>query len=123
MEEIHLFSPRHCKFPLINKNRYSVKWTSQVVLVVKNVPANAETRVQSLGQEDRSPGGGHSNSLQYSCLENLIKQGASHATVHRVAKSQTRLNQLSRHTLLSNAESTVSATPTKISGLGSPGAD
>ena len=42
-------------------------------LVVKNPPANAEdskeTRVRSLGQEG-SPGGGHGNPLQYSCLKN-----------------------------------------------------
>ena len=30
----------------------------------------------------RSPGGGHSNPLQYSCLENSIDRGAWWATVH-----------------------------------------
>ena len=33
----------------------------------------------------RSPGGGHGNPLQYSCLENLMDKGAWWATVHRVA--------------------------------------
>ena len=88
-----------CKFPLINKNRYSVKWTSQAVVVAENLPASAETRVQSLGQEDRSPGGGHSNSLQYSCLENLMKQGASQATVHRVAKRHDSINLAGTHSV------------------------
>ena len=37
----------------------------------------------------RSPGGGHGNPLQYSCLENLTDRGAWQATIHRVAKSQT----------------------------------
>ena len=37
----------------------------------------------------RSPGGGNSNPLQYSCLENLMDGGAWWATVHGVAKSQT----------------------------------
>ena len=37
----------------------------------------------------RSPGEGHSNPLQYSCLENPRDGGAWWATVHRVAKSQT----------------------------------
>ena len=32
----------------------------------------------------RSPGEGHGNSLQYSCLENSIDRGAWRATVHRV---------------------------------------
>jgi len=37
----------------------------------------------------RSPGGGHSNSLQYSCLENLMDRGVWWATVHGISKSQT----------------------------------
>ena len=37
----------------------------------------------------RSPGGGHGNPLQYSCLENPMDRGAWWATVHRVAKSHT----------------------------------
>ena len=41
----------------------------------------------------RSPGGGHGNPLQYSCLENPMDRGAQQATVHRVAQSQTRLKQ------------------------------
>ena len=35
----------------------------------------------------RSPGAGHGNPLQYSCLENPIDRGAWRATVHRVAES------------------------------------
>ena len=34
----------------------------------------------------RSPGGGHGNPLQYSCLENPTDRGAWWATVHRVAE-------------------------------------
>ena len=37
----------------------------------------------------RSPGGGHGNPLQYSCLENLMDRGAWRATVHGVTKSWT----------------------------------
>ena len=40
----------------------------------------------------RSPGGGHGNRLQYSCLENSMDRGAWWATVHGVTKSQTRLS-------------------------------
>ena len=36
----------------------------------------------------RSPGGGNSNLLQYSCLENPMDKGAWRDTVHGVAKSQ-----------------------------------
>ena len=42
--------------------------------------------IPSLG---RSPGGGHGNPLQYSCLENPHGRGAGWATVHVVTKSQT----------------------------------
>ena len=44
----------------------------------------------------RFPGGGHGNPLQYSYLENPLDRGVWQATVHRVAKSQTRLKQLSK---------------------------
>ena len=43
----------------------------------------------------RSPGGGHGNPLQYSCLENSMDRGAWQAITHRVAKSWIRLKQLS----------------------------
>ena len=45
---------------------------SQGALVVKNLPANAgDIRdVGSVPGSERSPGGGHGNPLQYSCLEN-----------------------------------------------------
>ena len=41
---------------------------------------------------ERSPGGGHGNSLQYSCLENPMDRGALWARVHEVTKSQTGLS-------------------------------
>ena len=39
----------------------------------------------------RSPGGGHGNPLQYSCLENPVDRGSWWATVHRATKSWTQL--------------------------------
>ena len=45
----------------------------------------------------RSPGGGHGNSLEYSCMENPMDRGAWRAIVHRLAKSWTWLNWLSTH--------------------------
>ena len=59
--------------------------------VVKNLPANAgDIRdMGSIPESGRSPGKGHGNSLQYSCLENPMDRGAWLATVHRVAKSWT----------------------------------
>ena len=68
-------------------------WTSQAALVVKNPPANAgDLRdVGSIPGSGRSPGGGHINLLQCSCLENPMDRGAWWAAVQRVAKSRTRL--------------------------------
>ena len=37
----------------------------------------------------RSPGGGHGNPLQYSCLENSRDRGAWRATDHGVSRTQT----------------------------------
>ena len=42
----------------------------------------------------RSPGGGHSNPLQYSSLESTMDRGAWQATVHRVTSRRTWLNWL-----------------------------
>jgi len=39
------------------------------------------------------------NPLQYSCLENPMDRGAWQVTVHRVAKSQIQLKQLSMYIL------------------------
>ena len=41
-----------------------------------------------------SPGEGHRNPLQYSCMENPMDRGACLATVHRVAESLTGLKRL-----------------------------
>ena len=46
----------------------------------------------------RSPGGGHGNPLQYSCLENPMTRGAWWAAVHSVTNSLTGLMQISTHT-------------------------
>ena len=40
----------------------------------------------------RSPGEGNGYSLQYPCLKNSMDRGAWRATIHRVAKSWTRLS-------------------------------
>ena len=69
---------------------------SLVVLVVKNLPANAgdirDPWIRNV------PRGGHDNPLQYSYLENPTNKGAWRAIVHRVSKSQAQLKRLSMHT-------------------------
>ena len=63
----------------------------------------------------RSPGGGHGNPLQYSCLENPMDRGAWWATVHRVTRSQTQLKQRSNSKCLWTA-STVLMPPLYAAG-------
>ena len=77
----------------------SISSASQVALVIKNLLANAAdiSDVGSIPGSGRSPGGEHGNPLQYSCLENPMDRGTWHDMVHRVAKSRTRLKQLSIH--------------------------
>ena len=61
--------------------------------------AGAAGDVSSISGSGRSPGGGHGNPLQYSCLENPMDRGAWWAT--RVGH---RLKQLSMHTLIQPTE-------------------
>ena len=73
-----------------------IVWASQVALMVKNRTANAgdprsDPRVGLIPGSGRSLGEGKGYPLQYACLENPMDRGAWWATVHRVAKSQTRL--------------------------------
>ena len=72
---------------------------SQMAIVVKNPPANAgdERDSGSIPGLRRPSGGGHGNPLQHSRLESPMHRGAWWATAHRVAKSQTRLNQHSMY--------------------------
>ena len=58
-----------------------------MTLVVKILTANAGDISGSIPRLGRSPGEGHGNPLQYSCLENPMDRGAWWATVLRIAKS------------------------------------
>ena len=79
---------------------YNDSRAPQVVLVVKNPPANSgDIRDEgSIPGSGRSPGGGHGNPLQYSCLKNPMDRGAW--WVHGVAKSQTQLSDFTFTLLL-----------------------
>ena len=65
--------------------------SSQVALVVKNLPAHAgDIRdLESIPGLGRSPGGRHGNLFQHSCLENLMDRGAWQAVVHRIVQTWT----------------------------------
>ena len=67
--------------------------------MVKNAPADGgdlrdSGSIPGLG---RSPGGGHSNPLQYSCLENPMDRKAWWSTVHGVVKSWTSEKAMAPH--------------------------
>ena len=67
--------------------------------MVKNLPANAGD-IRGVGLipgSGSSPGGGHGNPPQNSCLESLTDRGAWWAIVQMVTKSRTCLKRLSRH--------------------------
>ena len=69
-------------------------WASQMAQWVKILLAMQEMQAgaSSIPRLGRSPGRGHGNPLQYSCLENALDRGAWWATVHRVTNSWTQLN-------------------------------
>ena len=58
--------------------------------MAKNLPTSAGNLRDkgSIFGSERSPGGGHGNPLQYSCLGNPMNRGNWRATVPRVARSQ-----------------------------------
>ena len=64
----------------------------QVALVVKSPPAITRD-ASSIPGSGRSSGGRHGNPLQCFCLENHMDRRAWRATVHRMAKSWTRLKR------------------------------
>jgi len=77
---------------------------SQVALVVKSPPSKAGD-IRDVGLIPgwgRSPGGGHGNPLQYSCLEILHGQRSLAAVVAGVTKSNT-LKRLNTCILISNS--------------------
>ena len=54
--------------------------------------------MSSIPGRGRSPGGGHSNPLQYPCLENPVDRGAWWAIVHGVTKGRGRSVKTHTHT-------------------------
>ena len=72
-----------------------------MVLVVKNLPANAgDARnmglIPGLG---RSPGEGNGSPVEFPCLENPMDKGAWKSTIRGVTKSWSRLTDFTSHFL------------------------
>ena len=68
------------------------KWASLMAQMVKCLSAFNAGDLGSIPGLGRSPGDWNGNPLQYSCLENPMDRGTWQATVHGVAKAQTRLS-------------------------------
>ena len=62
----------------IRKDLRDQQQASQEVLVEKNLPANSGDKrdLGSVPGSGKTPGGGHGNPLQYSCLRNSMDTGA-----------------------------------------------
>ena len=65
-------------------------------------------------------GEGHGNPLLYSCLENPMDRGVGQATIHRAAKSRTRLKQFSMHKNYKNLGLTPGLKTSPGGGHGNP---
>ena len=99
---VHLFQLVTLWASLVNQNR--LLW--RLLVSVTSPPRTPGASLVAIGKESacsagdhlqcrrcrsnpwvrRSPGGGHGNPLQYSCLENPIGRGAWRATVHGVTR-------------------------------------
>ena len=88
----------NCILKIVTMGNDRYNWfyygASQVVLVVKNLLAEAGDKkdpgsILGLGS---SPGEGHDNLLQYSCVENTMDRDAWQATVHGVSESDMECN-------------------------------
>ena len=83
--------------------RLSDRAQPHLVLVVKNPPANAgdipcRNVSGSISGSGRSPGGGHGNPLQYSCLENLHGQRSlAHGVAKRHDLADLAWHRMARH--------------------------
>ena len=113
----------YSSFPLTN---WFIHGASEVMRVVKNLPANAGD-IRDMGSipgSGRSAGVGRGSPLQYSCLENPINGEVWWATVHG-AKSRTRLSDFTFtfhfHALEKEMATHSSVLAWRIPGTGEPG--
>ena len=87
----HYMQNRYLYLTQVFELYYALSGASLVTQKIKNLPVMWGIQVQSLGW-GRSSGEGHSNTLQYSCLENPMDRGVWQAPVDGVRKSLTRLS-------------------------------
>ena len=98
-----------------------------MALVIKNLPASAggERDADSILKSERSPGGGHGDPLQYSCLDNPRDGGAWWAAIYGVTQSRTQLTNFTFtfhfHVLEKEMATHSSVLAWIIPGMGEPG--
>ena len=95
-----LLCTRHIHIIWILKSNPSLK-PNQASLVAQTVSKESACNAGNPGLipgSERSPGEGHGDPLQYSCLENSMDRGAWRATVHGITDSWTRLTDTHTHT-------------------------
>ena len=96
LPHILLFNAVQMSFLL--RNSPHIPWAK--ISIYSDFPGGSDGKESACNARDpgltpgleRSPGEGHTNPLQYSCLENPMDRGAWQAIVHRVAQSQTQLS-------------------------------
>ena len=74
-------------------------WASRVVIVVKNLTANAGD-IKDMGlipERRRYTRGGHGNPFQYSCLENPLDRGAWLATGLQQGHKESDMTETTQH--------------------------
>ena len=84
--------PSPCPFPHPEQHMIPILPSSLLGSSDGKESACSEGDVGLIPGSGRSPGKGHGNPLQYSCLENPMDRGAWQDTVYRVPKSQTGLS-------------------------------
>ena len=94
-------------------------------LQADSLPSESPRKPKKIGVSSLSLGEGNGTPLQYSCLENPMDGGAWWATVHGVAKSWTRLSDVTftfhSHALEKEMVTHSSVLALRIPGTGEPG--
>ena len=103
------FSPPSLSHCSVGHTKHS--WSNRALIFHFNIslfmcfPGGSDSKESACNEGDlslihelgRSPGGGHGNPLQYSCLENPMARGAWRATVQGITKIRTRLKHAPTH--------------------------
>ena len=101
------FFPPPLLLPSLPPINYYIISLTAIVMIIMGFPGGSDGKASVCNVGDpglipesgTSRGEGNGNPLQYSCLENSMYGGAWWATVHGVAKSQTRLSNFTMMTI------------------------